>query len=65
MKYQRMCIYAKDVSIILDKSIQQSRRILSIIRDIHGKLPHQYVSIKEFAAYTGLDEEEIRKVCNL
>lgn len=63
MNNQRICIYPKDVSIILGKSLQQSRRILALIRDCYGKDQHQYVSIKEFAAYTGLDEEEVRKMC--
>jgi len=63
MKNQRMCIYAKEVGILLGKSPQQARRILSQIKDSHGKDQHQYVSIKEFAAYTGLNEEEVRKVC--
>lgn len=58
-----MCIYPKDVSIVLGKSIQQARRILSLIKDTYGKDAHQYVSVKEFAEYTGLDEEEVRKVC--
>lgn len=58
-----MCVYPKDVGIILGKSLQQARRILSMIKDSHGKEQHQYVSIKEFADYTGLDEEEVRKAC--
>lgn len=62
-KNVRICIYPKDISLILGKSIQQSRRILSLIRDTYGKKAHQYVSIKEFAEYTGLDEHEIRMRC--
>ena len=63
MKNQRMCIYPKDVANVLGKSIQQSRRILSLIREAYGKSPHQYISIGEFAEYTGLNEQEIREKC--
>jgi hypothetical protein len=63
MKNQRVCIYPKDVSIVLGKSIQQSRRILSLIKDAYGKQKNQYVSIQEFATYTGLQEEDIKKAC--
>ncbi|MFD2896299.1 hypothetical protein [Sphingobacterium arenae] len=63
MKNQRMCIYAKEVGTLLGKSPQQARRILSLIKDSLGKKQHQYVSIHEFATYTGLNEEEVRKAC--
>lgn len=63
MKPQRICIYAQDVSNILGKSLSQSRRILACIRDAYGKSDKQYVSIQEFAEYTGLAPEEIRKQC--
>ncbi|ERJ57339.1 hypothetical protein [Sphingobacterium paucimobilis] len=63
MKPQRLCIYAQDVSNILGKSLSQSRRILTCIRDAYGKKDKQYVSIEEFAEYTGLAIEEVRKHC--
>jgi hypothetical protein len=63
MKKQRICIYPKDVSLVLGKSIPQARRILNLIKEVYEKKEHQYVSIQEFASYTGLDEEEIRKAC--
>lgn len=60
MKTRRLCIYAQDISNILGKSLSQSRRILSCIRDAYGKKENQYISIREFAEYTGLSEEDIR-----
>ncbi|WP_144062614.1 hypothetical protein [Sphingobacterium paucimobilis] len=60
MKRQRLCIYPQDVSNILGKSLSQSRRILACIRDSYGRNENQYISIREFAEYTGLDEEDIR-----
>lgn len=61
MKHQRLCIYAKDVSNILGKSMSQSRRILQMIRLVYNKGPKQYISVEEFSDYTGLDIEEVRK----
>lgn len=61
--FKRMCIYPKDVALILGKSVKHSERLLRLIRDTLGKESHQYVSFKEFAEYTGLDEEEIRDMC--
>lgn len=63
MKKQRLCIYPHDISTILGKSLSQSRRILVSIRDAYGKRENQYVSIDEFAEYTGLDLEKIKKNC--
>ncbi|SEL41717.1 hypothetical protein [Parapedobacter koreensis] len=60
---KRICIYPKDVSEILGKSIKHAERLLRTIRDALGKESHQYVSFKEFADYTGLDEGEIRERC--
>ncbi|TDQ77973.1 hypothetical protein [Sphingobacterium yanglingense] len=63
MKPQRLCIYAQDVSNILGKSLSQSRRILACIRDAYGKKDKQYISIQEFAEYTGLEPDEVKKHC--
>jgi len=63
MKNHRICIYPKDVSLILGKSVQQARRILSVIKDAYGKDQKQYISIAEFALYTGLDQEEVKSMC--
>lgn len=61
MKRQRLCIYPQDISNILGKSLSQSRRILIHIRSVYGKTDKQYLSIQEFAEYTGLDEDDIRQ----
>lgn len=64
IKKQRTCIYAKDISIILGKSYKQSLRILRTIKDAYSKEPHQYVTLEEFAQYTGIDINLIRKYCS-
>ncbi|UIR54763.1 hypothetical protein LZQ00_10795 [Sphingobacterium sp. SRCM116780] len=56
----RICIYPKGATILLGKSEKQTYRIFRIIRDCYGLTSNQYISIKIFAAYTGLDEQEIR-----
>lgn len=62
-KNRRTCIYPKDISILLGKSYRQAVRILRTIRHAYGKQPHQYVTLDEFATYTGIDIETIREVC--
>lgn len=63
MKTRRLCIYPKDIALILDITPRHARRYLHMIRAALGKKPHQFISISEFADYTGLDEEEIRRRC--
>ncbi|WP_312190357.1 hypothetical protein [Sphingobacterium sp.] len=63
MSNQRVCIYAKDVSILLGKSYKQAVRILRTIKDAYGKQLNQYITVEEFSAYTGIDVETIRSRC--
>ena len=63
MSNQRVCIYAKDVSILLGKSYKQAVRILRTIKDAYGKQLNQYITVEEFSAYTGIDVETIRNRC--
>lgn len=62
-KNQRTCIYPKDISILLGKSYKQAVRIFGTIRDAYGKERHQYLTMQEFADYTGIDIDTIRAVC--
>lgn len=64
MKPKRKCIYPKDISLILGKSYKQSLRIMRTIRDAYDKEPHQYVTMEEFAEYTGISIEIIREYCS-
>lgn len=63
MKNIRTCIYPKDISILLGKSYKQAVRIFGTIRDAYGKERHQYLTMQEFADYTGIDIATIRAVC--
>jgi hypothetical protein len=57
---QRAVIYPKDVQRITGKSEKYSRRLLKKIKEFNDKAEHQFVSIEEFANYTGLSIELIK-----
>jgi len=63
MANERVCIYAKDVSALLGKSYKQAVRILGTIKAAYGKERNQYITIDEFASYTGIDVETVRQQC--
>ena len=62
MKKKRLVILPQDICIITGKSIRASQRLLKDIHFALGKLPHQPVSITEFADYMGLEVEEVERV---
>ncbi len=59
MRTRRICIYAKDIQRITGKSEKTGYRILDAIRKKHGKQPHQFITINEFADYAGFKAEDI------
>lgn len=61
MGNQRVCVYIKDISTLLGISQRHARRLFRQIKDAYNKEPHHYVSIAEFAEYTNLPIEEIKK----
>jgi hypothetical protein len=61
MHLKRGCIYPKDVQRITGKSERSGRRLLQKIREEQGKKEHQFVTIEEFAAYTGIDSDLVRQ----
>lgn len=63
MGNKRVCIYAKDISALLGKSYAQSLRIMKTIKDAYGKTDKQYLTMEEFAEYTGIKIETVRKQC--
>ena len=63
MSNERVCIYAKDVSALLGKSYKQAVRILATIKAAYGKRSHQYLTMEEFASYTGIDVATVRAQC--
>ena len=61
MKINRIIIYPKDIQRITGKSDRYGRLLLNKIRQKFLKEPHQFVSIEEFAKYTGLSIELIKE----
>lgn len=63
MTNERVCIYAKDIATLLGKSYKQAVRLLRTIKDAYGKDPKQYITLEEFAEYTGIALDTVRKHC--
>lgn len=59
MNTNRIIIYPKDVQRITGKSVKYGRSLLNKIRKSNSKTRDQFVSISEFASFTGLTIEEI------
>jgi len=59
MNKNRLCIYPKDITLITGKGIRHAQKLLRTIRTALDKEAHQAVSIADFAAYMGLDEEDV------
>ncbi|MEZ4802290.1 MAG: hypothetical protein R2797_05920 [Gelidibacter sp.] len=59
MKIIRACIFPKDIHCITGRSERYGRKLLNDIREHFGKEPHQFITIEEFAEYSGIKEEII------
>ena len=57
---QRICIYPKDIMRITGKSERYGRKLLEKIREKNQKEEHQFVTIKEFCSYTGIDITDVQ-----
>lgn len=59
MKIVRACIFPKDVHCLTGRSERFGRKLLQDIKKHFGKQPHQFVTVEEFAEYSGIKEEII------
>ena len=59
---KRVVIYPKDVMIITGKSDRYSRNVLKKVKAHFEKEDHQYITVKEFCIYMGLEVEQIMKL---
>lgn len=59
MKIVRACIFPKDVHCLTGRSERYGRKLLQDIKKHFGKQPHQFVTVEEFAEYSGIKEEII------
>ena len=61
MNQKRACIYPKDFQRITWRSERYGRKLLKDIRNFFGKESYQFITIKEFAEYSGIEEEIVNK----
>ncbi|TDK43337.1 hypothetical protein [Algoriphagus formosus] len=61
---KRCVIYAKDIQRITGKSERYSHEVLKKIRRLFSKEKGQYVTISEFAVFSGIPEEELLEYIN-
>jgi len=54
MKTTRVCIYPKDIQCITGRSERFGRSLLNKIKAHFDKKKHQFVTVEEFAEYTGI-----------
>ncbi len=59
MTPKRACIYPKDIQRITGRSERYGRKLLQDIRNYLDKEPHQFVTIKEFSEYSGIEMDEV------
>ena len=64
IKSDRICIYPKDIQRLTGRTERFGRNLLSKIREHFDKQPHQFVTIQEFAEYSGIDREDVEKIIN-
>jgi hypothetical protein len=58
---QRLVIHTNDITRILGINIRTAQRLLQSIRESLGRKKKDYVSIREFADYVHLEEDEVRQ----
>ena len=56
----RLVIYPKDVENITGRRDRTARKLLQKIREALGKRTHEFITIKEFCLFTGINEELVK-----
>jgi len=56
---EKVCIYPKEAAKMLRIGERQAQRLFRNIRFALNKKKHQYITVKEFCEYTGIDEKLI------
>ena len=57
---QRVVLYTRDVENITGRRGRTARQLLQKIRNALGKSKDEFITIKEFSLFTGIDEELIK-----
>lgn len=58
---KRACIYPKDIQRITGRSERYCRKLINKIKEYLDKEPHQFLTVKDFANYSGIEEDIINK----
>ena len=58
---KRACIYPKDIQRITGRSERYGRKLINKIKEYLDKEPHQFITVQDFANYSGIEEETINK----
>ncbi|MCF6168859.1 hypothetical protein [Lutibacter sp.] len=61
MKIIRACIYPKDIQCITGRSERYGHKLLNEIKAHFGKQKHQFVTIKEFSEYSGIEVDIVNQ----
>jgi len=56
----RVVLYPRDVENITGRRGRTARKLIQKIRDTLGKSKDEFITIKEFSLFTGIDEELIK-----
>jgi hypothetical protein len=56
----RVVLYPKDVENITGRSDRTSRKLLQKIREALGKSSFEFVTVKEFCVFTGINEDLVK-----
>ena len=56
---KRVCIYPKEISIILGKSYSYSCHLVRVIKDANGITINRPITIKEFCDYVDIPYDEV------
>lgn len=57
---ERICIYPKDIQVVTGRSERYGRNLIKKIKDTLGKASHHYITIDEFAQFTGLSSIDVK-----
>ncbi|MBS4063485.1 MAG: hypothetical protein KGZ74_02950 [Chitinophagaceae bacterium] len=61
----RVVIFPKDVENITGRRGRTARKLLQKIRDALGKSKNDFITVKEFCLFTGIDEELVKDFLHL
>ena len=58
---KRIVLHTKDIVIVTGKSERYARYLIKKMKEHYLKESHQYITIKEFCDYLGLDVDEVEE----